>query len=95
LSRDQAQNSTRNGANCPKETEGSDEETMKLENRRLLGAVTLAAALAVPVRLAAQDGTAQANKPKHHHYQLIDLGTFGGPTSGLSRFHFPAVRPKD
>ena len=35
-------------------------------------------ALAVPISLAAQD---HANKPRHHHYKLIDLGTFGGPTS--------------
>jgi probable HAF family extracellular repeat protein len=47
-------------------------------------AMSLFATLAVLVRLAAQDGTAQASKPKHHHYQLIDLGTFGGPTSGLN-----------
>ena len=35
-------------------------------------------ALAVPISLAAQD---HANKPRHHHYKLIDLGAFGGPTS--------------
>jgi hypothetical protein len=34
-------------------------------------------ALAVPMGLAAQD----ANKPRHHHYNLIDIGTFGGPNS--------------
>src|SRR5215469_3262904 len=38
----------------------------------------LFSALAVPISLAAQD---HANKPRHHHYKLIDLGTFGGPTS--------------
>jgi hypothetical protein len=35
--------------------------------------------LAIPVRVCAQDGHAS-----HHHYQLIDLGTFGGPNSGVS-----------
>jgi probable HAF family extracellular repeat protein len=42
-------------------------------------ALTLFAALAMPVSLAAQDKA----KPKHqyHRYQLIDVGTFGGPQS--------------
>jgi hypothetical protein len=38
----------------------------------------LLCALAVPMGLAAQD----AHKTMHHHYKLIDVGTFGGPTSG-------------
>ena len=37
-------------------------------------AVALSAALTVPVQLAAQGN--QANK--HHHYKLIDIGTFPG-----------------
>jgi probable HAF family extracellular repeat protein len=44
-----------------------------------LPAVTLLAALAVPVRLAAQEN--QSPKVKHHRYQLIDIGTFGAPSS--------------
>ncbi len=46
-----------------------------------LGSVTtlaLLALLAVTVRLAAQE---KADHHKYHHYKLIDLGTFGGPTS--------------
>ena len=35
------------------------------------------AALAVPAQLSAQKN----QNHKHHHYQFIDLGTFGGPTS--------------
>src|SRR5690348_2963675 len=56
---------------------------MKSRTLTWMTAMTLFAALAVPMRLAAQDGTAQANKPKHHHYKLVDLGTFGGPNSGV------------
>jgi probable HAF family extracellular repeat protein len=33
--------------------------------------------------LTAQNATAQAKKPKHHHYKLIDTGTLGGATSSL------------
>ena len=39
----------------------------------------LFAELALPGRLAAQHN--QGANPKHHHYKLVDMGTFGGPTS--------------
>lgn len=42
-------------------------------------ALTLFATLAIPVQLAAQDE--QRDQHMHHHYQLIDIGTFGGPQS--------------
>jgi probable HAF family extracellular repeat protein len=45
-------------------------------------AITLFAALAVPVPLATQDN--RGHHPKHHHYKLIDMGTFGGPMSFLN-----------
>jgi probable HAF family extracellular repeat protein len=44
---------------------------------------TLFAALAMPLGLAAQEEAAQAKKAQHHHYKLIDLGTFGGPQAYL------------
>ena len=43
--------------------------------------VSLFAALAVPVGMAAQDNPSPDHKRKHHQYKLIDLGTFGGPNS--------------
>ena len=59
---------------------------MKTKFRILLSAITfiaglalLFAALAIPLRLAAQDK--QDHNRRHHHYQLIDMGTFGGPAS--------------
>jgi len=57
---------------------------MKSRVLTCITAMTLVAALAIPVGLAAQDDVAQANKPKHHHYKLIDMGTFGGPASNFS-----------
>lgn len=47
--------------------------------------MTLFTALAIPVGLAGQDDTAQANKPKHHHYKLVDIG-LGGPQSAVFEF---------
>lgn len=51
---------------------------MKSRFLMLLAAITLFAALAMPLRLAAQD---KKDHHKHHHYKLIDIGTFGGPDS--------------
>jgi len=42
--------------------------------------MTVSAALALPVQLAAQDE--QRDQQMHHHYQLIDMGTFGGRGNG-------------
>jgi len=50
---------------------------MKSRFLMLLTAITLFAALATPLRLAAQDNQDR----KHNRYQLIDMGTFGGPSS--------------
>jgi len=41
-------------------------------------AITLIMLLAIPARLAAQHKEGHHN---HHRYRLVDLGTFGGPTS--------------
>jgi len=46
-------------------------------------ALTLLPALAIPLHLAAQ-GKAKPDHHKHHHYQLIDVGTFGGPNSSFA-----------
>lgn len=46
-------------------------------------ALTLLAALAVPVQLAAQRDQDHNNNSKYHHYKPIEMGTFGGPNSSF------------
>ena len=51
---------------------------MKSRTLMCITAFTLVAALAIPVGLAAQE---QKEGKEHHRYKLVDIGTFGGPTS--------------
>ena len=51
---------------------------MKSRTSLCVAAVTVLTLLGIPVGLAAQ---ANHENHMHHHYQLIDLGTFGGPQS--------------
>src|SRR5438552_6669975 len=64
---------------------------MKSRTLTCIAAITLFAALAVPVRLAAQDKQEHSKKHKHHHYQVIDIGTFGGPQSYFNSLNLTDV----
>lgn len=55
---------------------------MKIRNITWIVVLAVLAALGTAARLAAQEQIGQ--KTKHHHYKLIDIGTLGGPNSGLS-----------
>lgn len=70
------------------------EETVKKNLATYTTALTLLAALAVPVQLAAQGNQENINR-KHHHYKLIDLGTFGGPQSYLTNSEFTSEADVD
>jgi probable HAF family extracellular repeat protein len=49
---------------------------------KCIAAIAIFAALTSPAGLAGQND--DKHHPKQHHYQLIDLGTFGGPSSWLA-----------
>jgi probable HAF family extracellular repeat protein len=57
-----------------------EEKTMKSVRLTSTATVFALALLLVPVRLAAQNKQEHRND-RHHHYKLIDFGTFGGPSS--------------
>jgi probable HAF family extracellular repeat protein len=52
---------------------------MKSKTLPCITAISIFALLSIPGSLAAQDSQGQAHQ--HHHYKLVDLGTFGGPVS--------------
>jgi probable HAF family extracellular repeat protein len=51
---------------------------MKFAKGTFITAIALVTVLALPLYLAAQE-----HHPKHHHYKLVDIGTFGGPNSSF------------
>jgi hypothetical protein len=58
-----------------------------MKSRRFLRASGMAMLflLAIPGLLAAQDNQeSNDHRDKHRHYQLVDMGTFSGPTSFVS-----------
>jgi probable HAF family extracellular repeat protein len=57
---------------------------MELRKVTCITAMTLFTALAMPIGTAAQDNPSQDHKPKHHTYKLIEIGTFGGPSSSVA-----------
>ena len=57
-----------------------------MKSLRLTGIIAITLfAVAMPVSLAAQGKAKEHHTHQYHHYQLIDVGTFGGPQSFLSQ----------
>ena len=52
---------------------------MKLRIISCATAIAMLTAVAIPVALAAQNGT--DHHDQQHRYKLVDVGTFGGPDS--------------
>jgi hypothetical protein len=57
---------------------------MKFRTLMRLIAIATLATLTISGSLVAQDEAAPAKNAQHHHYKLIDMGTFGGPASLLT-----------
>jgi hypothetical protein len=66
---------------------------MKSAQLMCTAAIALLARVAIPLQLDAQDK--QDHKSNHHHYQLVDIGTFGGPESGTQERTQSAQQPRD
>jgi len=47
-------------------------------------AVCLSTVITLSFSLAAQDNASPSSTRKHHHYKLIEIGTFGGATSNIA-----------
>lgn len=62
---------------------------MKSKTWTCIIALTLFAALGLPLQLAAQSTAKQHHSHQYHHYQIVDAGTFGGPSSGLQNPQLP------
>jgi probable HAF family extracellular repeat protein len=63
--------------NC-NESQRQTEDVMNVRIARFVVFMCAVAALVIPLGIHGQSA-----KGKHHHYELIDLGTFGGPESFL------------
>ena len=63
---------------------------MKFETMNRVLTATLLATLVIPGVVA--QSTAKPHHPhQYHHYQIVDPGTFGGPSAGLQNPSFPRV----
>jgi probable HAF family extracellular repeat protein len=60
------------------------EKIMKSARLTCITTIALLVAPAIPVSLAAQE-----HPTKHHKYNLVDIGTFGGPNIFFNQFGFP------
>jgi hypothetical protein len=75
------------GNTLPWETKNKNqlEEHMKTRLLACASVVVLFVVIAIPLRLTAQNQSAEQGQTKRHtRYQVIDTGSFGGPNSHMS-----------
>jgi probable HAF family extracellular repeat protein len=66
-----------------------EEKNMNSKTCTRIITLTLFAVLALPLQLAAQGTAKQHQTRQYHHYQINDVGTFGGPSNGLQAPFYP------
>src|SRR5260370_31704503 len=69
------------------------EDAMKDKLRGLIALAFGFAALTMPPMSSAQNTSTTNLNMQHHHYKLIQMGTFGGPTSSIDRPGGPPFIP--
>lgn len=57
---------------------------MKFKTRNLVFTATLLVTFLISASAFAQNKATQQHNAKHHQYQVVDLGTFGGPSSSVN-----------
>jgi probable HAF family extracellular repeat protein len=70
---------------------GYSVETVKSLRSMWITLISFLAVLAMPFGAMAQVDPTQNSMAKHHHYKLIDVGTFGGPGSGIENPSSPSL----
>ncbi len=70
---------------------GYSVETLQPLRSMWITLISFLAVLAMPFGTVAQVDRSQNSTAKHHHYKLIDVGTFGGPNGGIENPSSPSL----
>ena len=73
---------------------GYSVETVKSLRSMWITLISFLAVLAMPFGVVGQVNPKQNSMAEHHHYKLIDVGTFGGPSGGIENPSSPSLNNK-